>query len=208
MSRPSTNRDAASASARAGERYHHGDLRRALLGAARGLLEQGGPSALSLREIARRVGVSAPSAYHHFASLDAIAVALAEEGFAELGRRLDAAPTDAKGRLAPIGHAYIGFALDNPGLYRLMFGEGFRAASDASEAVRALRRRAYETVTVGLAKRLPADKVQSAALFLWSLTHGLALLMIDGQVDPGNDPEATIDAVLRLAGSGIPTSPA
>ncbi|SEE88952.1 transcriptional regulator, TetR family [Rhizobiales bacterium GAS191] len=193
------------ASADATFRYHHGDLRRALLDAARGLLEESGASALNLREIARRVGVSAPSAYHHFASLEAIAVALAEQGFAELAERLESAPTNAKGRLAPTGQAYIGFARANPGLYRLMFGEGFRMASDGSEAVRALRQRAYEKVTAGLQRRLPPDEVPAAALFLWALTHGLSLLMIDGQVDPGDDPQVMVESVLRLAGSGIPS---
>jgi AcrR family transcriptional regulator len=178
------------ASADATFRYHHGDLRRALLDAARGLLEESGASALNLREIARRVGV---------------AVALAEQGFAELAERLESAPTNAKGRLAPTGQAYIGFARANPGLYRLMFGEGFRMASDGSEAVRALRQRAYEKVTAGLQRRLPPDEVPAAALFLWALTHGLSLLMIDGQVDPGDDPQVMVESVLRLAGSGIPS---
>lgn len=191
---------------RADVRYHHGDLRKALLDAARALLEERGPAALSLREIARRVGVSAPSAYHHFASLDAIAVALAEQGFTELTDQLEAAPANAEGQLAPTGHAYIAFARANPGLYRLMFGEGFRDASRGSQAVRALRDRAYERVIAGLRNRLPADELAIAALFLWSLAHGLALLMIDGQVDAGADAEAMIRSVLRLAGVGLPPS--
>jgi AcrR family transcriptional regulator len=183
-------------------RYHHGDLRRALLTAARALLEERGPAALGLREIARRVGVSAPAAYHHFENLDAIAVALAEEGHAEMAERLDAALAAGAGLLAPMGEAYVAFARANPGLYRLMYGEGFHAASAGSEAVAALRRRTWATLTAGLAARVPAEAVPAAALFLWSLTHGLALLMIDGQTDAA-DPEAAIRAVLRLAGTGL-----
>lgn len=184
--------------------YHHGDLRRALLGAARALLEESGPAALNLREIARRVGVSAPSAYHHFASLDAIAEALAEQGFTELTEQLETAPINFKGQLAPMGMAYIAFARANPGLYRLMFGEGFRRASKEGLAVYALRKRAYERTLTNLQKRLPAEEAPAAALFLWSLTHGLALLMIDGQIESSADPEAMISSVLRLAGTGIP----
>jgi AcrR family transcriptional regulator len=187
--------------------YHHGDLRRALLGAARALLEESGPAALSLREIARRVRVSAPSAYHHFASLDAIAEALAEQGFTELTEQLESAPTRFKGELAPAGKAYIAFARANPGLYRLMFGEGFRSASKEGLAVRALRQRAYERTLAGLQGRLPAEQAPAAALFLWSLTHGLALLMIDGQIESSADPEAMISSVLRLAGTGVPPPP-
>ncbi|PRD51075.1 TetR/AcrR family transcriptional regulator [Phyllobacterium myrsinacearum] len=186
--------------------YHHGNLRQALLAAARELLEERGPGALGLREIARRVGVSAPSAYHHFASLDAIAASLAEQGFTEFAEQLEAAPTNAGGMLAPTGEAYIAFARANPALYRLMFGEGLRGASRESKAVRALRQRAYEKVKAGLRKRLPADEVPAAALFLWSLTHGLALLMIDGQVDAGADASALIRQVLKLSGTGLPSA--
>jgi len=187
-------------------RYHHGNLRAALLCVARELLEEGGPGALNLREIARRVGVSAPSAYHHFESLDAIAVALAEKGFAELAEQFEAAPTNEKGRLAPAGSAYIAFARANPGLYRLMFGEGFRAASQKNDMVRSLRERLYQRLKRGLEQRLPAEQAPTAALFLWSLVHGLTLLIIDGQVEPGSDPDAMIESVLRLAGAGLPTS--
>jgi AcrR family transcriptional regulator len=185
-------------------RYHHGALREALLGAGRALLEEGGPRALSLREIARRVGVSAPSAYHHFASLDAIAIALAEQGFTELVQALDAATPAATGLLTPAGEAYIAFARANPGLYRLMFGDGFLAASTASAAVGALRKRAYERVESNLQKRLAATHVPTAALFLWALTHGLALLIIDGQLNSSRDPQAMIRQVFQMAGTGIP----
>ena len=109
--------------------YHHGNLRNALLAAARDLLEERGPSSLGLREIARRVGVSAPSAYHHFPSLDAIAVGLAEQGAAEMAQCLKVPASGDKSRLLRIGEAYVGFARANPALYRLMFGEGFPAAS-------------------------------------------------------------------------------
>ena len=186
--------------------YHHGDLRNALLKAARELLEERGPSALGLREIARRVGVSAPSAYHHFANLDAIAVGLAEQGSAEMIEQL----TEAAGRadqsaLGRSGEAYVAFARANPALYRLMFGEGFPAASQGGKAVRDLRQQTYALLKSGLEKRLSCDAVPSAALFLWALAHGVALLMIDGQIEPGEDPDALIRRVLGLAGSGLST---
>ena len=104
----------------------------------------------------------------------------------------------------PTRVSYIAFARANPGLYRLMFGEGFRIASDGGHAVRVLRERAYDKTISSLHTRLPADEAKVAVLFLWSLAHGLALLMIDGQVDPGADPEALIRRVLRLAGGGVP----
>jgi AcrR family transcriptional regulator len=186
--------------------YHHGDLPRALLTAGRALLEEGGPNALNLREIARRVGVSAPSAYHHFPNLEAIAVALAAQGFAQMSELLESAPSNERGKLTPAGEAYIAFARANPGLYRLMYGDGFRSTSAANAEVRAMRRRAYKVVAESLQKRIPADQVPIAALFLWSLAHGLALLLIDGQLDSGASPTVIIQKILRMAGTGLPTS--
>ena len=129
---------------------------------------------------------------------------MAEQGFCELAGQLENARSEPAGKLAPVGVAYIAFARANPGLYRLMFGEGLRKTTAESDGLRALRQRAYEAVTLGLAKRLPADEVRTGALFLWSLIHGLALLMIDGQIDVGADPDEAIANVLRLAGRGIP----
>lgn len=182
-------------------RYHHGDLRHALLVAARALLEEGGPAALNLREIARRVGVSAPSAYHHFSGLEALTATLAEQGFAEWAAALDAA--SASGGMSAVGEAYVAFAVANPGLYRLMFGEGFHALSEASAAVRALRSRAKAGLRAALAVRVPEAEVETAVLFLWSLTHGLSLLLIDRQARADDD----VRAVLRLAARGLPLAP-
>jgi AcrR family transcriptional regulator len=184
--------------------YHHGNLRSALLTQARVLLDEDGPAALSLREIARRAGVAAPSVYHHFANLDAISVALAEEGFTELVARLEGAPANAKGQLAEVGLAYVRFAMDNPGLYRLMFGEGLKTSSAESQTVQKLRERAYERVKTGLRARLPEEEVATGALYLWSLVHGLALLIIDDRLDTYADPEKVIRSVLSLAGQGLP----
>ncbi len=182
--------------------YHHGDLRAALLACARELLEEGGPAALSVREIARRVGVAAPSVYHHFNNLDGIALALAEQGFDAFARQLQAAAAKPQGRLRDMGEAYVAFARANPNLYRLMFGEGIRAAEQHA-TLRALRRQAFDKLEAGLRQRLPAAEVPDAALYLWSLTHGLSLLIIDGQLGEGADVEARIRATLQHAGTGL-----
>lgn len=185
--------------------YHHGALRHDLLAAARRLVEQGGPSALTLREAARRVGVAAPSAYHHFAGLDALAAALAELGFAELANVLGAAPTDGQGRLGPAGEAWIGWARANPGLYRLMFGGWFRPAMEASEGVQTGRNRTHALLADALRKRLSERDLGTAALFAWALVHGLATLLIDNPSDP--DMAARVPDVFRLAARGIPLGP-
>lgn len=186
--------------------YHHGNLRNTLLRAARDLLEERGPSSLGLREIARRVGVSAPSAYHHFPSLDAIAVGLAEQGAAEMAEALRVLPDGNQSLLLRTGAAYVAFARANPALYRLMFGEGFPIASKSGQAVRDLRLRSYEAIRTALAKRMPESELPIAALFLWSVVHGLALLMIDGQVGPEKDPEEVVLQVLQLGGKALARS--
>lgn len=183
--------------------YHHGDLRNALLKAAREVLEERGPSFLGLREISRRVGVSAPSAYHHFPSRDAIALGLAEQGAREMAECLTVGPSDATDTLAPYGEAYVAFVRANPALYRLMFGEGFPAVSQYSQAIRELRKRSYDTMKSNLEKRLPDTELPIAGLFLWALVHGLGLLLIDGQVEPDEDPKDIVRRVLQLAGTGL-----
>ncbi|MGJ5204716.1 TetR/AcrR family transcriptional regulator [Bradyrhizobium sp. HKCCYLR20261] len=183
--------------------YHHGDLRNALLTAAREVLEERGPSFLGLREISRRVGVSAPSAYHHFPSRDAIALGLAEQGAAGLAAALAAAPPHSGGSLLTYGEAYVAFVRANPALYRLMFGEGFPEVSQHSAAIRGLRARSYEIMKTSLESRLPAAELPIAALFLWALVHGLGLLLVDRQIVRDGDLEDVIRRVLTLAGTGL-----
>jgi AcrR family transcriptional regulator len=183
--------------------YHHGDLRNALLTAAREVLEERGPSFLGLREISRRVGVSAPSAYHHFPSRDALALGLAEQGAIEMAKCLAVAPGAGSDALLPYGEAYVAFARANPALYRLMFGEGFPAVSQHSQSVRELRQRSLEIMKRSLEQRLPEAELPSAALFLWALVHGLGLLLIDGQVGTDAPPNDLVRQVLKLAGTGL-----
>lgn len=185
--------------------YHHGDLRSVLLLEAKLLLEEYGPSGLTLREMARRAGVAAPSAYHHFTSLEELAAIVAEQGFTELNDALAACPADAQGRRAPVGQAYIGWARANPGLYRLMFGEGFHSGIDGTPAIGVLRSQAHDLVMYGLYGRVGGPDVPAALLFAWSLVHGLALLVIDAQAGP--EAEAIIPAVFRLASRSTPLAP-
>ena len=182
--------------------YHHGDLRKALLNSARILLEEGGPPALSLREIARRVGVSAPAAYHHFRNLEAIAQAVAEQGFGELSAALDNARSGDG--VNAMGMVYIGFAQANPGLYRLMFSDGLAAKSQAGAALRAMRAQAFATLRTALEAQVPPDQARSLALYLWSVTHGLALLAIDGQLGGAEQAQGQIAQVLEVTGRALP----
>src|ERR1700761_1194595 len=136
MSQPSGPRSPAEGSegARTGRRYHHGDLRNALVDAAFVLAREGGPDGVVLREVARRTGVSATAAYHHFASHEDLVQAVKERSLDLLAEQMRAAivheaatrnenPADAaRCRVRALGAAYLQFAADEPGLYRLTFG--------------------------------------------------------------------------------------
>lgn len=182
----------------AGAAYHHGDLRSALLAAAGSLLEAEGPAALSLREAARRAGVSHAAPYRHFPDREALLAALAAQGFEALGEQLRAAGgTGARA----IGVAYLHFALAQPQRYRLMFGVALSLSAHAD-----LRRAAEDTYNA-LARGLPpGGAARASGAAAWALVHGLASLLIDGHLsraaaDAGGDEALAREAlgVLRFA---------
>lgn len=190
--------------AEAEQSYHHGDLRPALLRSARGLIEERGPQGVSLREIARRVGVSAPAAYHHFRNLDALAQAVAEQGFAELGAALAAAQSDQGGFQAAMGRGYLSFALGHPGLYKLMFTDGMVAKGRIGSPLQAQRLRAFEMLRGALVTPFGEERARDIATYLWALVHGLAMLAIDGQLGEGDARDARIDSALKQVGATLP----
>jgi AcrR family transcriptional regulator len=152
--------------------YHHGELRPALLRAAARVLEKEGPAALSLRELARRAGVSHNAPYRHFSDREALLAALAADGFRTLGEALG----QASGRA--MGEAYVRFALEHPQLFRLMFG-GHLAFSRHRELARAAAR-PYEALLAALRAQPGLAEPEKAAAAAWSLVHGLAHLLLDG----------------------------
>lgn len=165
--------------------YHHGDLRRGLLTAARALLHQGGPDAVTLREAARAAGVSHNAPYRHFPSRDALLAAVATDGFLALRARLDAARSAAApaDRLVAIGRAYLGFAAQERAAFRLMFGSALdRAAhADLREAAEA----AFAVLRDTVAERGgDAASIARETVRAWGLVHGLATLVADGQITP------------------------
>lgn len=181
--------------------YHHGDLKNALLGAARELLERDGPATISFRAIARAVGVSQAAPYNHFPSKEHLLAALATLGFNELTDTQTAAArgNDSAASMDAIGRAYVRFARQNPQLYRLMFG-GLIADWSQHEEAAAAKRRCFEPVQEVLATQLRARRqytratAEVAAIAAWSLVHGLAMLVIDGALQRN----ATADGIDKL----------
>jgi AcrR family transcriptional regulator len=203
----------------AGQPYHHGDLRRALVAAARALLEESGPEALSLRDVARRVGVSHNAPYRHFPTKQALLAAVAAEGFAALSARMAAVPATPglgapPGMGAPPGLAagfrcYLGFAREQPGLFRLMFDGTVEKSADP--ALRAASEQSYDGLRRAVHRIAPAAD-RAAVVTVWTQMHGLALLAISGQIaddlvrDGGLDAladraAAILEAGLRMAGA-------
>jgi AcrR family transcriptional regulator len=167
--------------------YHHGDLRTALLSAARALLDEGGVTAVSLREATRRAGVSPAACYRHFADKEALLTALAVQGFEEFAQALGQACKGAREPFAEMGIAYVEFAVQRPGMFRLMFGPAVADRSRSPELLAAIAgsTRLFESGLKTSPHVVPDDPV--AGLRAWATVHGLATLAIDGML-PQYDP--------------------
>ena len=164
-------------------RYHHGNLRVALIEATRRLLLDRDPETLSLRQAAREVGVSANAPYRHFADKDALLAAVAAEGFKALTEAFrSAADAPGKRRLEAIGEAYYEFANKEPGLVRVMFGPRLRAVArhpGLDEAEREAFGELVLAVEEAGAASTPEEAIRTA-VGLWSVIHGFATLRADG----------------------------
>lgn len=187
-------------------------LRRRILDASVELVETEGLGALSLREVARRAGVSHQAPYHHFADREAILAAIAEEGFAELGRRMvesQQGATTAGDRLGRAGGAYVRFACAFPAHFRVMFRPDLvkiQQFPEASCAADATFDGLVALVDTCLADGLGATEERDALVsFAWALSHGLAALLLDGPLPlkvpaAADDRDGHIDRVMAFAG--------
>lgn len=180
--------------------YHHGDLRRALLAAAVSAIEEAGPAALSLRDLARRAGVSHAAPAHHFGDKAGLLTALAAEGYERLAAVLGEA-RERTGDLLEIGVAYVGFAVAHRAHFEVMFRPELYHRDDPQLA--AARHRAGESLRAGLTA-LPhppaGNQTRLAGLAAWSIVHGFAALWLGGALPPdlGPDPAEASRAVIRL----------
>ncbi len=173
------------------EAYHHGTLRDALIAATEALIAERGAQGFSLREVARRSGVSPAAPAHHFGDAAGLLAAVATLAFDQLTEALEAGNArggnDALERLCEQGVGYVGFALAWPGRFALMFRADL-FTKDGALAARA--QAAYRVLEDGirglfaLAPDTPLDTAQLHALrATWSMVHGFAHLMLAGQFD-------------------------
>ena len=171
--------------------YHHGDLRSALIQAAEEIIKEQGVDALSVRAAARRSGVSHNAPYRHFPDRESLLAELAARGFSLLKKELEA------GSRREMGEAYVRFALAQPELFRLMFG-----ARPRRERYPPLREAARETYAVLVAAFRAVPEIadpEKAAAAAWSLVHGLAQLILDGQFQKDEAFVKSVIAAVRFA---------
>lgn len=169
--------------------YHHGNLRQAIIDAAVELVRDEGVEAMTLREAARRAGVSSGAPFRHFATKRELVLALAEQGMAQLRSAIEAVldssiNRSAPARLALLGSAYVGWAADHPTHYRVL-GDRLLIDFYQSEALLADNRWIRETMEQLLAEGQAAGLIRPVDqrqinLQLRALAYGLARMMVDG----------------------------
>lgn len=195
--------------------YHHGNLRDDLVQAALELLRRGSEEELTLRAVARTAGVSQTAPYRHFSDKGALLAAVAETGFSTLDVRCKSALSKAKGpeqRLHRLGTAYVRFALEEPALYRLMFGAQLGPFKSEYPAMAAGAKQVYDLLRTTVAALLPdaaasANNIETACVAAWSLVHGLASLLIDRNIEqPSSQITAMVAQVTALFARGLASS--
>ncbi len=192
--------------------YHHGDLAAALLEAARAVVAESGWEAVSLRGVARTVGVSANASYRHFSDKAALLHAVAEVGFRELAERMLLVQSRAKGRgraaavahFEATGRAYFEYALDNPEMFRLMFGPLGMDHSDQDPE----ETTPYNILGEALDRLVDAGvcSIQSrpgAELLVWTAVHGLCGLALGGAMPGARERKAALGQVLAFVVRGL-----
>ena len=161
-------------------RYHHGDLRRAVLEQAAEVIGRDGIASLSLRSIADDLGVSHTAPMHHFGSREGVLNALAVEGFELLQQSLE---TAAPLGFLEVGVAYVEFAVGHPGHFAVMYAPDVLDLEQP--ALAEARTRTFTALLSGASGRSADDAVNAAAAATaaWSLVHGLAILILSGSLD-------------------------
>jgi AcrR family transcriptional regulator len=182
--------------------YHHGNLKEALVEAARRLIAERGPSGFTLTEAAKLAGVSAAAPYRHFKDRDALIAEVAQRGFAAFGSRLAAAWSGAEAdpvqAFSQMGETYLAFAREEPGFYGAMFARSRPQGASGSAGGTAFA--ALESAIARVAARMGADgstvDARILAYQVWAFSHGIATLTAGGLL-PGREPALQPQALLR-----------
>lgn len=190
------------------KKYHHGDLRDALLDAIRQLIERDGPDGFSIAEACRMAGVSTAAPYKHFKDrgdmLKGIVLLGMERLYQAMQHAADAHPAGDPLRIVGLGRSYIDFAKAEPGVFRMMFSlaksgpedDDLRAAGDAANTL------VERIVAEHLGIDPDGEEAKLRAYALWCFVHGHCFLMLDGKLEPGLTVEEE-DTLLYLVGRAM-----
>ncbi|TGD99049.1 TetR/AcrR family transcriptional regulator [Methylobacterium nonmethylotrophicum] len=191
------------------------DLREACLATALAIVGEEGLEKLSLREVARRLGVSHGAPYKHFPSRDHILAEIVARAFAAFAAHLDASPRtgDARRDMGAMGRAYLAYALDHPLDYRLMFGTPLPDPADHPEMMRqarhafALLKERLRAVHAADGRRFDDGRLDRDALFVWSTMHGLAGILSGAALSQVGLPDEVLatapEHALSLIGAAL-----
>lgn len=182
---------------RAKETYHHGDLKTALIEAARAQIAKEGAASLNLRALARDLGVTHPAVYRHFKDKDALLEAVAQQGFEDLADALhrESGSGGAEQRLRVCTEAYMRFALQNPELLRVMFALIPADARMKNEILYTASKRAYAAL-LDIVADVEGDPYINSAV-VWATLHGLTMLTIEQQIPKLVDEAERAEVVAR-----------
>ena len=195
--------------------YHHGDLKVALVEHATRILRSGGVSALTLRAVARAAGVSPAAPYRHFRNRRELVAAIAENGFDRLQQAMMVAlGSGGRSGLRDVAAAYVRFGLENPAVYRVMFGPEVAHTEDLP-SLRTTARGVLDFVAGGIVRLQDAGLVGKGdahliAVATWATLHGVVTLTLDGQTETvAPSVDAVVDEATRLLMFGMarPASP-
>jgi AcrR family transcriptional regulator len=183
------------------KRYHHGNLREALLESALQLIAEVGPAGFTLRELARRTGVSHNAPYRHFRDRDEVMAKVTVQGFKELTQAMLRGSQSGAGaidRLKRAGLAYISFALQRPEHFTVMFDAPTRVRTDYADAAEASEE-AFNTLLSFVKscqdeRQLPSGDTHEFAMLAWSMVHGVAKLATTGRL-----PYTSTAEILKFA---------
>lgn len=187
-------------------RYHHGDLKRALLTAAEEILAQHGSDGLTMRDLSKRVGVSRTAAYHHFRDRADLLAALATDGINELLRLAQEVVDDTSctphQRLEGLMLTYVRYAADHPEKYKLMMSnDGWQKAADT--ALQQLARNAFRQYVGWITQFSEAglfytsDPLRTAQL-TWATLHGMSRMLMDGIISRHSDLEEIVRYGIKI----------
>lgn len=195
--------------------YHHGNLREALVDAARELIAERGPAGFSFAEVARSAGVSPAAPYRHFRDRGALVAEVARRGFdlftADLGRAWNNGRPDPRRAFEACGRAYLAFARREPAYYAAMFEtdagrDGERALAEAGERAFAILLQAAEVLCAGM-PRTDRPPSRMVALHVWAISHGIASLFVRGAEAGGRrlpvSPEDLLEAGVLIYLRGL-----